>query len=44
MTEVLSKFNDKRHPRRETRPIMKATEATLKETYESAKREAWEKS
>ena len=41
--QALSKFNDKRYPRRETRPIMKAAKATLKETYELAKREAWEK-
>ena len=41
--QALSKFNDKRYPRRETRPIMKAAKATLKETYALAKREAWEK-
>ena len=40
--QLLSKFNDKGYPRIETRPIMKATKATMIETYVSAKREAWE--
>ena len=37
--QALSKFNDKRYPRTETRPIVKAAKATLKETYELAKLE-----
>ena len=40
--QALTKYNDKRYPRRETRPIMKAAKAITIETFETAKREAWE--
>ena len=39
----MTKYNDKRYPRRETRPIMKAAKAIMIETFETAKREAWER-
>ena len=41
--QALTKFNDKRYPRRETRPIYKAAKAVWIETMEKAKREAWER-
>ena len=41
--QVLTKYRDRRYPRRETRPIYKATKAAWIETMETAKREAWEK-
>ena len=39
--QVLTKYNGKRYPRQETRPIMKAAKAIMIETFETAKREAW---
>ena len=38
--QALTEYNDKRYPRRETRPIMKAAKAV---TYEMAKRAPWER-